>query len=137
MPIGVGVGVVSVISFVGRIGNGDGNCGLGGKTKFEELDEDVDGEGGAVKEGEDKPEGLNRDRPESFCNGGRVPIDDSSPEAPSDSANEPGISCRKDEFKLCEDRNEVESAVGGSCSVRTSRGNMKPQSSPCCLFDGL
>lgn len=97
MPIGVAVGVTSGISFVATIGSDDNTGGSG------ELDEEVDDEGGAVKEGfkevGDEP-GLKRESPESFCNGGSVSMDDSSPEPGSDSADEPGISRRKDEFKL-------------------------------------
>lgn len=107
MPIGVAVGVVSAILFVARVGNVGDNSGLSCITgdALEELDEDIDGEGGAVKEGfreefDDEPEGLNRESPESFCSGGSVPIDDSSPEPASDSTDEPGISRKKDEFKL-------------------------------------
>ena len=106
MPIGVAVGVISAVSFVARIGSGDGNPGPSGKTKdaLEERDEDADGEGGATNEGlkeeVDDESGLNRETPESFCNAGSDSIDDSNPKPPSDSAEELGISCRKDEFKL-------------------------------------
>lgn len=106
MPIGVAVGVVSAISFAARIGSGEVIFGPGGKTndKLEERDEDVGGEGGATNEGlkekVDDESGLNRESPERFCDGDSDSIDDSSPKPPSDSVEEPGISCRKDEFKL-------------------------------------
>ena len=107
MPIGVAVGVVSAISFIARIGSGDGNLGPSGKTNdaLEECDdEDGDGEEGATNEGlkeeVDDESGLNRETPESFCNGGSDSIDDSNPKPPSDSVEELGISRRKDEFKL-------------------------------------
>jgi hypothetical protein len=107
VPIGVAVGVISAISFVARIGSGDGKLGPSGKTNdtLEERDEEDDvGEGGATKEGlkeeVDDESGLNRESPESFSDGGRDSIDNSNPEPPSDSVEEPGISCRKDEFKL-------------------------------------
>lgn len=107
MPIGVAVGVVSAISFAPRIGSGDGNLGSSGKTNDtleEREEEDVDGEGGATNEGlkeeVDDESGLNRESPESFCDGGSDSIDDSNPKPLSDSVEEPGISCRKEEFKL-------------------------------------
>lgn len=107
MPIGVAVGVVSAPSFEARIGSGDVNLGSSGKTNdtLEERDEeDVDGEGGATKEGlkdeVDDESGLNRESPERFCDGDSDSIDDSNPKPPSDSVEEPGFSCRKDEFKL-------------------------------------
>ena len=99
MPIGVAVGVVSAISFVVRIGSGDVNLGPRGKTDdiFDEGDADGEGTEGSKEELDDDL-GLNRDSPESFCDDGNVPIDDSNP--PSDSVEELGISRRKDEFKL-------------------------------------
>ena len=143
VPIGVAVGVVSAISFVARIGSGEDNLGPSGKTNdaLEERDEeDGDGEGGAANEGLkediDDDSGLNRERPESICDGGSDSIDDSIPKPPSDSVEEPGISRRKDEFKLWEDRNEVES-VAGSCPIWAAWGNMKPPSSSCCVFNSL
>jgi hypothetical protein len=106
VPIGVAVGVVS-ISVAARIGIGDGKFGPSGKTNdtLEECDEeDVDGEGGAANEGlkedVDDESGLNRESPESFCDCDSDSIDDSNPKPPSDSVEELGISCRKDEFKL-------------------------------------
>lgn len=90
MPIGVAVGVASAILLVAKFGDGDGSSALRGKgsDNLEEFDE-VDGEGGAVNEGfkeevDDEPKGLNRESPESFCNGGSVPIDDPSPDPPSE-----------------------------------------------------
>jgi hypothetical protein len=96
VPIGVAVGVVSAISFVG-----DGNLGPGGKTD-DTLDEGVvDGEGGVITEGDvDNDLGLKRDSPESLCNDVNVPIDDSNPKPPSDSVERLRISRRKDEFRL-------------------------------------
>lgn len=143
VPIGVAVGVVSAISFAARIGSGDVNLGPSGKANdiLEERDEeDVDGEWGATSEGLkeeiDEESGLNRDSPESFCDGDKDSIDDSNPKPPSDSVEEPGISRRKDEFKLWEDKNEVES-VAGSCPIWAAWGNMKPPSSSCCVLNSL
>lgn len=104
MSIGVTVGVASAISFVTRIGSGNGNFGPRGATNDTLEEPDEEDEGGAVDEGlkeevDDEP-GRNKESPESFCIGGRVSIDDSNSEPPSDSVDEPGISCRKDEFKL-------------------------------------
>jgi hypothetical protein len=104
VPIGVAVGVVSAISFAARIESGDVNRGKTNDALEERDEEDLDGEEGATSEGlkeevDDEP-GLNRESPEGFCDGDRDSIDDSNPKPPSDSVEEPGISCRKDEFKL-------------------------------------
>ena len=96
--------MVSAIPFVARIGSGDGSLGPMDIANEEPGEEEVDSEAGVVKEGskkdaDDEP-GLSRESPESLCEGGSVPIDDSTPEPPSDSADESLVSCRKDEFKL-------------------------------------